>query len=163
MVSNFGYKTHPLFLRDWMFYVTVQAVIFVKVVAFFSIFGHGISYVGQPLILSAPFIALPLFGNNYQVWEFFFHQIMHVFILFWTLLLAKHVVKVNWLQLGKLFFIAVVLHNVGYWFTSSHPSVLYSLHDAATDFIALVLFFTIFRLAFKLIPASKKWTIPLFD
>ena len=163
MNGNFGYKNHALFLRDWMFYVTIQAFIFIKVVVFFFLFGRGISYVGQPLILNVPFAAVPLFGNLYQVWEFFFHQLMHILILFWVLLLAKHMIKVKWLELGKLFFIAVVLHNVGYWFTYSHPSLLYSLHDFAVDFVALVLFFAFFRLAFKIVPASKGWKIPLFD
>lgn len=163
MNGNFGYKTHNLFLRDWMFYVTVQAVIFIKVVAFYTMFGHGISYFGQPLMLNVPFMAVPVFGNLYHVWEYFFHQLMHIFILFWTLLLAKHIVKVDWLALGKLFFIAVVLHNIGYWFTFSHPSLIFSLRDFATDFVALFLFFALFRLGFKLVPQSKKWTIPLFD
>jgi hypothetical protein len=163
MNGTFGYKTHALFLRDWMFYVTIQALIFVKVVAFFSLFGHGVSYYGLPLVLDVPFAAVPLFGNLFHVWEFFFHQIMHVLILFWTLLLAKHIVKVNWATLGKLFFVAVVLHNVGYWFTASHPSLLFSAKDFVTDFVALALFFALFRLGFKLVPASKKWAIPLFD
>lgn len=163
MNGTFGYKSEKFFLRDWMFYVTVQALIFVKVVAFYTLFGHGISYYGQPLLLNVPFAAVPLFGNLFQVWEFFFHQLMHIFILFWVLLLAKHIVKLNWLEMGKLFFVAVVLHNIGYWFTYSHSSILFSLQDFATDFVALFFFFALFRLAFRLVPQSRKWTIPLFD
>ncbi len=163
MDGIFGYKTHALFLRDWMFYVTIQVLIFFKTIVFYFFFGKGISYAGQPLLFAAPFVSVPVFLNAIQLWEFFFHQIMHILILFWTLLLAKHTVKVNWLELGKLFFVAVVLHNVGYWFTNTHPSLNFSIRDFATDFIALVLFFALFRLAFKRVPALKKWTIPLFD
>ncbi len=163
MNGTFGYKSEKLFLRDWMFYVTIQALILVKVIVFFFLFGHGAASFGQPFILSLPLIGVPVFSNPFIVWEFFFHQLMHVFILFWTLLLAKHVVKVNWLDLGKLFFAAVVLHNVGYWFTSSHASLFYSLKDFATDFVFLALFFALFRLGFNLVPQSKKWIIPLFD
>lgn len=163
MNGNFGYKSRPLFLRDWMFYVTVQAVLFVKVVLFYFLFGHGIAAFRKPIVISLPLFSVPVFGNLYIVWEFFFHQLIHIFILFWVLLLAKHVVKTNWLDLGKLFFAAVVLHNVGYWFTFSHPSWVYSARDFATDFVALFLFFALFRLGFKLVPQSKKWAIPLFD
>ena len=163
MKGTFGYKSEKLFLRDWMFYVTIQALILVKVIVFFFLFGHGTAAFGQPFVLSLPLIGVPVFSSPIIVWEFFFHQLMHIFILFWVLLLAKHVVKVNWLEIGKLFFVAVVLHNVGYWITASHPSILFSVHDFATDFIALVLFFAMFRLGFKFVPQSKKWTIPLFD
>jgi len=163
MKGAFGYKSEKLFLKDWMFYVTIQSLIWVKVLVFFFLFGHGVSYVGQPLVLAVPFAAVPVFANLYQVWEFFFHQLMHIFILFWVLLLAKHVVKVNWLELGKLFLVAVVLHNVGYWLTASHPTFVFTLQDFATDLVALFLFFAMFRLGFKLVPQSKKWTIPLFD
>lgn len=163
MNGTFGYKSEKLFLKDWMFYVTVQALILVKVLVFFFLFGHGTAAFGQRFVLNLPLIGVPVFSSPIIVWEFFFHQLMHVFILFWVVLLAKHMVKVNWLELGKLFFVAVIMHNVGYWLTFTHESLLYSLKDFATDFIALFLFFALFRLGFKLVPQSKKWTIPLFD
>ncbi len=163
MKNYFGYSSKQSFLRDWMFYVSIQVIIFIKTVIFFFLFGHGISYVGQPVVANLLFVALPVFGNPVHVGDFLFHQLMHVLIAVWVLLLAKHVKKVDWFELGVLFFIATVLHNVGYWLTRAHPSWAYSFRDFGVDFVALFIFFIIFRLGLALVPVSRKWKIPYFD
>ncbi|MEK6901962.1 MAG: hypothetical protein AABX02_00035, partial [archaeon] len=132
------------FRRDWMLYVAIQLVIFIKVVLFFIFFAKGVSYGGQPLAVDLPFVAMPVFGNLFHIWEYLFHQIMHVLIAFWVILLVKHTKKFDVKQTAKLFVIATILHNVGYWVTGSHPSWLYSLRDFATDYVALWGFFTLF-------------------
>jgi hypothetical protein len=160
----FSYGCEPqTFFRDWMFFVSIQAIIFVKVVAFFIFFGHGISYYGQPIALNIPFITMPVFANLVQVWEYFFHQLMHALIAVWMFLLVKHMKVFDGKGLVKLFFIATILHNVGYWFTAAHPSISFSIRDFLTDYLALVVFFGIFWVMVKLFPALKKWKIPFFD
>ncbi len=150
------------FLRDWMLYVSVQLLIFIKTVWFIFWFGHGISYFGQPVLLNLPFVAVPVFGSPIHVFDYIFHQLMHGLIAFWVFLLAKHVQKIKWKELVALFFVATVLHNVGYWLTRAHPSWAFSFHDFWFDFFALWVFFFIFYAAIRLVPQSKKWEIPYF-
>lgn len=162
--TKLEYGTDPAtFQRDWLYYVAIQMLIFVKVVLFFIFFGHGISYFTQPLALNIPFVAMPVFGNLIMVWEFLFHQIMHVLIAFWVLLFVKHMKRFNAWETAKLFFIATILHNVGYWFTATHPSWLFSARDFLTDFAGLWIFFTLFWVLLKIVPALKKVKIPHFD
>ncbi len=157
-----GYSDKRTFTRDWMFYVSIQLIIFIKVLIFFYLFGNGVSYSSQPLAINIPFAAVPVFGNLFHVWEYLFHQLMHVLIAFWALLMAKHVKKINVKQTIMLFGLATILHNVGYWLTYSHPSLAFSANDFMTDFAALWVFFLVFYFGFKLVPQSRKWKVPFF-
>src|SRR5690606_773805 len=98
---------------------------------------------GQPVFLDLPFIAIPVFGNLIHVWDYFFHQIMHVSIAVWVFLYAKHVKKIILHEMILLFLIAVVLHNIGYWLTRSHTSWAFSARDFLVDFTALWIFFAL--------------------
>lgn len=150
------------FRRDWMFYVAIQILIFVKTVIFFFFFGKGISYAGQPVAINIPFVAVPVFGNLYHVWEYLFHQLMHVFIAVWVFVYVLHIKRFDVAATAKLFFIATILHNVGYWFTNAHSDWLYSLKDFVIDYTSLWAFFTVFCLVTKFYPTIRKWKIPFF-
>lgn len=141
---NLGYPT-PAFLKDFKFYVLIQVLIAVKVAIFFLAFGHGVSYGGQPVWIDLPFVAVPVFGNVAHVFEYAFHQSMHVLIALWVFLLARRVKHVNVFGLSVLFLIATVLHNVGYWLTFSHSSLAFSVRDFGVDFVSLWIFFLVFR------------------
>ncbi len=152
-----------IFKRDFMFFFTVQLVIFIKVIIFFSFFGHGLSYYGQPLAWDIPFAPLPIFGNMINVWDYFFHQAMHILIALWVFLLVKHLRQFHFNEWGFLFLIATIIHNAGYWLTSSHPSWLFSVRDFLIDYFSLWGFFLVFLLILKWFPSIKKWRIPYFD
>lgn len=151
------------FHQLWYFYVGIQVLLLAKVLIFFLFFGKGISYTGQPVWLNIPFIAVPVFGNIVHVAEYVFHQFVHVAIFFWVFALARELKDVRWGKMILLYLVAVTLHNVGYWLTASHPSLLYSMRDFATDFIALWGFFFLSRWAFRHLPVLKKMRIPLLE
>ncbi|MFH0970807.1 MAG: hypothetical protein V1776_05100 [Candidatus Diapherotrites archaeon] len=152
-----------IFWKYFMFYLAIQILIWIKVGIFYFWFGYGISYYAQPLLWDAPFVAVPAFGNLFHVWEFFFHQIMHVLIAVWVFLLAKHANKMDWGELAGLFFGVVILHNVGYWFTFAHPTILFSVSDFLTDYVSLWVFFLVFSFFLHLYPRAKKWTVPWLE
>jgi hypothetical protein len=158
------FGTSPqIFKRDFLLYFSVQTAIFAKVILFYFYFGHGLSYYGQPLALDVPFIALPVFGNLLHVWDYFFHQTMHVLIALWVFLLARNLQKFLFHELAFLFLVATFMHNVGYWLTASHPSWLYSVQDYIIDYFSLWGFFLLFWLVIKLVPSLRKIRIPYFD
>ncbi len=142
-----------VFWNDFRFYVLIQLLILVKVVLLFFWLGQGISYRGQPTFINLPFIAVPAFGSIIHVLDYAFHQLMHVSIALWVFLLAKHMHQFKPFSIFRLFLVASLLHNVGYWITKSHPSWAYSLQDYVTDFVALWAFFGLFWLAMKFFPA----------
>ena len=152
------------FWRDFRFYVFIQALIWVKTIIFFFFFGRGLSYHGQPVVLNLPFIALPFFdGNPIFIADYAFHQLMHISIALWVFLLAKHLKEFKPFSLAKLFFVAVVLHNISYWLTRSHTSLAYSLKDFVQDYIALWMFLFFFMLLLRYFPKLQKIRIPFFE
>lgn len=158
----FGFK--PLvFRRDFTFYVGIQVLIWIKVLLAFYFIGKGITYSGLPLVVQLPFVGVPAFQFVYQIPEYVFHQVMHLCILLWVFLLAKHVQKINMHEIAVLFFIATVLHNVGYWLTKAHPSLLFSVKDFITDYLALWVFLAGFLLLLRIFPRLKKIIIPLVE
>lgn len=151
------------FVRDFAFYLAIQVLIWIKVFFTFLAFGVGIAYSAQPVLIHLPFVFVPVFQNPFQVWEWLFHQVMHFSIALWVFLLAKHVQKIKFFEMAVLFVVAVVLHNMGYWLTSTHPSLVYSANDFLLDYVALWGFFVFFVLAVRLIPALKKIRVPLLE
>lgn len=152
------------FWHDFRYYVLIQATIWIKTIVFFLVLGVGISYRSQPVLIQLPFIALPYFQDNiFFLLDFLFHQLMHVAIALWVFLLAKHLKEFKPFSLAKLFFVAVVLHNISYWFTRSHASLEYSLKDFVQDYIALWMFLFFFMLLLRYFPRLQKIRIPFFE
>lgn len=152
-----------IFVRDFVWYVSIQVVIWIKVLATFLAFGMGIAYSAQPVLIHLPFVFVPVFQNSFQVWEWLFHQVMHFGIALWVFLLAKHVQKIKFFEIATLFLVAVVLHNIGYWLTFSHPSLAYSANDFLFDFIALWGFFIFFTIVMRSIPFVKRVRVPFLE
>lgn len=159
---DFGYA-HALFRRHWYFYVAIQFLIFIKVLAFYPVFGHGISYFGQPLAWDIPFAALPVFGNWIHVLDYFFHQAMHLSIALWVFLVAKHVKRIDIFSYALLFVLAAVLHNAGYWITAAHPNWNYSVLDFFIDYVSLWFFLAFFRFLMAVLPALRNVKIPFLE
>jgi hypothetical protein len=158
----FGFEAGQ-FWKDYRFYSVIQVLIWIKVTLFFFFFGRGISFAGQPILINAIVTVIPQFGNMLHVGDFIFHQLMHLLIAGWVFLLAKHVKRVNPLELSALFLVADVMHNVGYWLTFSHPSSLYSVMDFISDFFTLWVFFGLFYGLLSRWPWLRSIRIPFFD
>ncbi|MDP2666180.1 MAG: hypothetical protein Q8P05_01605 [Candidatus Diapherotrites archaeon] len=158
-----GYRHHSLFRRHWNFYVALQVLIFIKVILFYIFLGHGVSYAGQPMWLDLPFIGIPVFGNPIHVFDYIFHQLMHALIFVWVFLLAKHIRKIEWKNLALLFLVAVVLHNIGYWLTASHPSLAFSVRDFLVDYASLWVFFGLARFGLKVLPQVGRFNVPVLE
>ena len=163
MLPHFGYNHKELFLRDWLWYVGVNAVLFFKVVLFFFVFGHGISYYGQPIYLDVPFASVPVFGSLVNILDYFFHQLMHLSIAVWVFLVAKHARRIDLVSYALLFALASFLHNVGYWLTASHPSWAYSVMDYFIDYFSLWFFLVLFRVLMWAVPALRKVRVPFLE
>ncbi len=162
MKLTFG-TPHSIFSRNFAWYVSIQVVIWIKVFITFLFFGHGIAYMAQPVLIHLPFTYVPVFQNTFQVWEWLFHQLMHVGIALWAFLLAKHVQKIKFFEMATLFLVAVVLHNVGYWLTFSHPSLAYSARDFLVDYVTLGGFFLAFVTLIYFVPRLRKIKIPYLE
>lgn len=111
-------------------YMLLQAVIWIKSAAYFSMFGHG-------KVLSS---SRSLFPQEALFFDFLFHEFMHVAIGILALSFGKNFEKLEWLKLVGMIAIAVFFHNVGYWFTASHPNIAYSVIDFIRDTIILLAF-----------------------
>lgn len=152
------------FWHDFKYYVSVQALIWIKTIILFLWIGMGVSYRGQPLLLSIPFVALPYYQSNLLfLVDFLFHQLMHVAIALWVFLLAKHMKEFKPFSIAKLFVVAVFLHNISYWLTRSHVSLAYSLKDVLTDYLALWMFLFFFMFVLRFFPQLRKWHIPFIE
>lgn len=161
---NFLFGTPSrVFRRDFTWFVFIQVLIWIKVVFAFFLFGVGITYSGLPVLISVPFAYLPAFAYSFQWGEWVFHQVMHVSIAAWVFLLAKHVRSWRWSEMSFLFLVAVSLHNVGYWLTSTHPSFLFSVRDFLFDYFTLWGFFLFFRWVFRVFPQGAGWKIPFLE
>jgi len=152
-----------IFVRDFAFYLSIQIVIWFKVILTFFLFGKGISFSGLPIAVHLPFSSIFVFQNVYQVWEWGFHFLMHFFIAVWVFLLVKHVQKIVLHELIFLGGLAVFLHNVAYWFTRSHMSWRFSVWDILADFFSLVFFFVLFMILFRVFPSLRKKKIPYLE
>jgi len=111
-------------------YIALQAVIWAKTAYFFFLYGHG---------KSMPF-SLPAFTAGALEFDFFFHNGVHFAIAFLALFFGRNMKKIEWIKLVAVVLLAVVLHNVAYWLTASHPSLMYSVQDFARDSLLLLVF-----------------------
>lgn len=115
-------------LRVAIVYVALQVVIWIKCAAFFAIYGAG---------RVADFNAY-LFPPDAVVFNFFFHEGMHVAIGILALLFGKNLKRIEWIKLVAVIFVAVLVHNLAYWFTNTHISVAYSAYDFSSDSVMLL-------------------------
>jgi hypothetical protein len=136
------------FHKLWIFYIGIQAAIWIKVFLFSVFFGTGISYLGQPSSFEFPLIGFPVFADAVQFLEYGFHQSMHLLIGIWMFLFAKNVKKVIVGEIAVWFFFAVILHNIGYWVFRAHPSLAFSAFDFISDYLFLWFFFILFKYGF---------------
>jgi len=134
-----------LFYKHAVFYTVIQIVIWIKVAIFYSLYGHGY-FVAGPF---APFIAPQLLTAPFLLFDYVFHQIMHLLIFLALLLFARRIEKPNNLQLAVFFAVAVFLHNVGYWLTNVFDTLPALFADAALDFAALFVLFYLIRVAMQ--------------
>lgn len=104
-------------------YLLLQAVIWIKCWVFFALYGAG-------RVMAANSF---LFPQDAVVFNYYFHEAMHVAIGILALLFGKNLKKIEWLRLIAIIFGAVAVHNVAYWFTWSHPNILYSVYDFCYD------------------------------
>ena len=111
-------------------YFVLQVIIWIKSALFFLWFGYG---------KSMPF-SLTAFSQQALAFDFFFHNGMHVTIGVLALLFGRSLGKKQIAKLPLIVVAAVALHNVGYWFTASHPGIEYSLVDFARDSVILAAF-----------------------
>lgn len=116
-------------LRIAKAYLFLQIVIWVKSAFFFMNFGHG-----KVLLFS-----VKDFPPGILVVDYWFHTAMHVLIGLLALLFGRGLEKFELKKILPLIFVAVALHNVGYWLTNSHPNLIYSVTDFVTDSIILTL------------------------
>ncbi|HLC93297.1 MAG TPA: hypothetical protein VJH23_06345 [archaeon] len=108
-------------------YISLQIIIWAKCAIFFLLFGHGA--VGVFNSGSFPQQAILL--------DYAFHTLAHIAIAILALVYGFLMKGFDILRLSKIVFIAVFLHNLGYWLTFSHPSALYSIADFGRDFLVL--------------------------
>jgi hypothetical protein len=111
-------------------YAGLQAVIWVKAFAFFFSYGYGA--VGRYNQLFFPQEAI--------LFNFWFHEGMHVAIGVLALAFGKNLAKVEWSRLVPAVLAAVAIHNVAYWFTRVHSSLMASVKDFVSDFVVLLAF-----------------------
>ena len=104
-------------------YLLLQVAIWIKCTAFFALYGAG---------RVAQFNSY-LFPLEAVQFNFFFHETMHIAIAVLALLFGKNLEKIRPLKLVATVFAAVAVHNVAYWFTNSHQSLLYSAYDFSYD------------------------------
>ena len=111
-------------------YIVLQAIIWVKCAAFFSLYGYG---------QIMPFNA-HAFTKAAWLFDYVFHEGMHAGIGILALLFGKNMQRLEKRKLLAIIFVAVALHNVGYWLTRGHPSIAYSLLDIVRDVAILFAF-----------------------
>jgi len=111
-------------------YIALQVIILAKCAWFFALYGFG-----RVDSWNAAF-----FPANTVFLDFVFHEAMHVGIGILALWFGKNLKRIEWIKLVVVVFVAVALHNVGYWFSSSHAGIVYSAVDFAKDSAILLAF-----------------------
>ena len=112
-----------LFKKHALFYIAIQVVLWLKVALFYYLYGQGILLrLIEPTYTLAPLLAPQVFTSNLLVFDWLFHQAVHLALAVSIFLFARRVKKINLTELVPLVLIADVLHNVGYWFTNSFTS-----------------------------------------
>jgi len=104
-------------------YVIVQAVLWAKNAVFFFTYGHG-KVVRE---------IRPIVPSEISVLDFVFHFLVHVIIAVLAIAFGKNLLRFDFFEILTVVAIAVLLHDVGYWLTRSHPGVIYSILDFGLD------------------------------
>lgn len=111
-------------------YLVLQLIIWVKSALFFAWFGHGKS-------MQFSFYDFP---ESAIVFDYFFHNAVHFLIAALALLFGASLKKIEWQKLVAIMLAAVALHNAGYWFSATFPSIEYTLFDFTRDSVMLFAF-----------------------
>jgi hypothetical protein len=111
-----------------LWYMLLQAIIWIKSALFFAWFGYG----------RAALFNIQAFTPEALAFNFWFHEAMHLGIAVLALLFGKNLKKLEGVKLAAIIFVAVGLHNLAYWFTRSHPSMLYNALDFVSDSAVLL-------------------------
>ena len=145
------------FNRLVIFYIAIQAVIWVKTLIFLFLFGKGrYEYLIDRLIENPFFFVAPLYsGQPVLLVDFIFHQIMHALIAISVFIFAKNAKKFNPISLSPFFALASFFHNVSYWFTNVFGSRSLIAFDFVVDIIFLYFFFYLFRGIVKIFKLEK--------
>ncbi len=134
--------SEKLFKKHVFLYIAVQVVLWIKVLLFYNFFGQGILMrLSEPFYTLAPFLSPEVFTSNLLVFDYLFHQTVHVAIWVLIAIFAAKAVKLKFKHLLALTLIANVLHNVGYWITNSFTDFDALLLDFVQDGVLLILFF----------------------
>lgn len=136
--------------RVFAFYLLIQIIIWVKVYFFFQWFGHGqVAVLGLPLL------------REILIADLVFHQIMHVLIAVAAFVFGKQLHDIKEIKLGVIVFVAVALHNAGYWFTGVYASPYAVASDFLNDFALLYSFIVMSHYFAKKHLFLKKLKFPL--
>ena len=116
--------------RAVIFYLLIQIIIWVKVFFFFQWFGFG----------AVSEHSEQFFTEEQKLFDLAFHQSMHLLIAISAFTLGKKLGKINDRELVSIVLVAVVLHNIGYWFTRVFETIAGALIDFVTDAVMLYTF-----------------------
>ncbi len=157
------------FNRLTRFYLVIQLAIWAKVAIFYVLIGVGATE-GYMKFFNAVFAAdgvsrvLAIASiSPYAAFDIVFHGLAHGLITLCLFLFVRDATKLDLEQLMPLFLAAVVLHNVGYWFTGVMHSSIDIYLDFLNDLVLLFIFAYGFRLALRLLPRLKSVRIPFLD
>ncbi len=164
--KDFGMAA-PAFRRLAGFYLAVQAAIWVKVAAFFFLFGKGTTPAYNMFFLSKP-EGFPawlqiVFSSPLYLFDGVFHQVAHALIAACVFALARDAKNANPLNLLPLFLLASLAHNIGYWLTGVFPSASYAFIDYLNDVLFLYAFFYAFKIGLWLLPQLRRLRFPAID
>lgn len=136
-----------VFKKICLFYLFLQFVIWAKVAVYFFFTGAGqipTTYSYYLFVDPVYFFKSFLSFNYVQRFDLLFHQSMHFLIAFTLFVFARHSSKHPFFLLLKIFTLAAILHNAGYWFTNIFPTIDILLFDFVTDIGFLFLFYYFF-------------------
>ncbi len=143
-----------LFKKHVLLYVAIQVVLWIKVSAFYFLYGQGILLrLIEPFYTFAPILSPQVFASNLLVFDWLFHQLIHLSLGIMIFLFARRIKTISFAQLFPIVLFADVLHNVGYWFTNSFNSFNSLALDFVDDFVLMVLFICLFYFLSK----QYKW------
>ena len=117
--------------RLFFLYIALQAIIWLKVAVFFFLFGTGVLASSLSRVLSGA-------ASFPQLFDFAFHQSMHVLIFCIAVWFGSHAGRLPLKKSLALMLVAVALHNVAYWFTTPFGAV-FNAFDFIGDFAVLSL------------------------
>ncbi len=136
-------------------YLAIHLVLWTKVLLFYQLYGQGILLrLLDPQYTLAPLLSPYVFTSNLLIFDWLFHQAIHVSIAVVIFLFARRF-SPSLVKLVPIILIADVLHNVGYWFTNAFATFDLLAFDFIDDFIFMLLFYYLCKFFFKQQISSK--------